>query len=463
MSIKLNKMETLTDSREILNQGNNIISKYIILFLLGIFIFFVIILSILKKDIGVKISGFIEPSGDITTISSEFQGSITNIHIEDGQKVKENDILIEIDNQDLKDKKHLLQQSLTDIKQLELNYNKLIKSIDDGKNYFDKNNLYEEKFYYEYLYFESENKSHEDDDIKQQKYIDKLKNDIDLYNLCLNSINDNVNYIDKTHSKFYEINKYLSDIKLLNSNIISKTNDLNEEIDIIEIQKIKDEISKLNLDIETLKNNSIYDIKKEIEVLYTDLNNQALKEHSHDNSYAKVGILEKAQNLKSDILQYESQIQELDELINKSTIKSNHDGIVNLDNFFKNGDFIQLGQPICSIVPEETPLIGYFFIPTNEIDNINIGDELKLEIEALDKKDYGLINSNIKTISTKSKSIEKDSPESFYIITADLSENYLEDKKGNKSYLKSGMNIDGIIIKEKYSYLKYILKYLFNI
>lgn len=174
--------------------------------------------------------------------------------------------------------------------------------------------------------------------------------------------------------------------------------------------------------------------------------------------------LEKTDIYKDKIIEYKNELQIIDDELNKSIIKSNIDGQVQLNGKLVEGDFLQTGQKILSIVEDIESYKAYFLIPATDMENINIGDNIKIEVGPLSKVDYGSIKSEIKTIATVATLTDDESQqEPMYLMTADLNSSYMSDKKGKTTKFKKGMPLNGIIINKEISYLRYIIEYFFNI
>lgn len=461
--MKLKNINELTDSREILNNGSGKFGKYVTMTLLLIVISIIIMLLVIDKEISLKVPGVVKSTEYVNNINNEYAGKIKKINIEDGDTVKRGDVLIEIDNEVLQERKNLIEKGLAEVNISYENYNRLIEYIDSGSNGFNKDNKSEEGFYYEYLYYQEGEESKRQQNESSKINSNNLKNKLQILELCIKSINNNTNYIDKSNSRYYLVKNNLSDINKLQNEITKIKEELNKELNIDKRSELESSLSEKNIEFEKFKNDILYNYNNEMEGVNNELSNIKYDEdETKENNYAKVGILEKIKSIKNQLLEYEQKLQEVNIQISNSKIESPVDGIIKLNGINEVGEYLQIGQPIGSIIGKNSKYTGYFFVPNKNIENVKIGNEVKVKISALSEKDYGFIKTNISTVSTKASLLSEQSTDTVYTMTADLNKEYLKDKNGNINYIKEGMDIEGVIISKKISYFRYIIETLFG-
>ncbi len=85
--------------------------------------------------------------------------------------------------------------------------------------------------------------------------------------------------------------------------------------------------------------------------------------------------------------------------LDAASIKAANDGIVNMISDITVGDFVQSGEEIASIVPENE---GNFqvdvYINNQSFGNIKEGQDVMIELASLPSSEYGYIKSNLKNI-----------------------------------------------------------------
>lgn len=145
--LNLNEM---SDSREVYESKPNIFLSLFVYLVLLMFLMAVIWMYFGKIDIVVKSEGILRPNRQVATVVNTCAGTIEIVNVEDGQKVEKGDILYVIEHKDLLKQKDYYEEQVSELtKELE-NLKTYKKSIEDGKNYFDRN---EEEYYLKYRSF----------------------------------------------------------------------------------------------------------------------------------------------------------------------------------------------------------------------------------------------------------------------------------------------------------------------
>ena len=91
-----------------------------------------------------------------TYIMSSYSGSITELNIAEGTYVNEGDLIAHIKSTDLDMQQDSLQSQLDIYKKQKSQYEKLVKSIQDDKNYFSETDIDDQPYYYQYETYKSQ-------------------------------------------------------------------------------------------------------------------------------------------------------------------------------------------------------------------------------------------------------------------------------------------------------------------
>ncbi|MGN0707041.1 MAG: HlyD family secretion protein [Faecalibacterium sp.] len=129
---------------------------YMLVILVAVFMVFLVVWSTRTPRIYVsQCSGMVQASNK-TYIMSTYSGSITELNISEGSYVNEGDLIAHIKSTDLDIQQSNLQSQI-DIYQTQLDqYNKLLRSIQDDKNYFSETNPADQSYYYQYETYKSQ-------------------------------------------------------------------------------------------------------------------------------------------------------------------------------------------------------------------------------------------------------------------------------------------------------------------
>ena len=104
---------------------------------------------------------FSQSSGSVqaankTYIMSSYSGSITELNIAEGSYVNEGDLIAHIKSTDLDMQQDSIQSQLDIYKKQKSQYEKLVKSIQDDKNYFSETDIDDQPYYYQYETYKSQ-------------------------------------------------------------------------------------------------------------------------------------------------------------------------------------------------------------------------------------------------------------------------------------------------------------------
>ncbi|XZJ61943.1 biotin/lipoyl-binding protein (plasmid) [Clostridium perfringens] len=157
MKFKIDNIENLSDSRQVMESKPN---KFIMMF---IYILIAVIATFLtwawfsEKEIIVKVQGVVRPDNEIQSISNIVQGEVKSVKMKNGEEIKKGDILFEIDYSELQDKKNQIDEQINYFDKDNRNLEKLNKSINENTNYFE-NNDEDKEYYYKFKSYEAGNK-----------------------------------------------------------------------------------------------------------------------------------------------------------------------------------------------------------------------------------------------------------------------------------------------------------------
>lgn len=382
----LRDISDITDSIEILEKKPPKFISYFLLFIIIIIIIALIWAYYSKIDISIKATANVQASTASSAIKFEIPGTIKEINIKSGDKVEKGDILLKIENKELKLNKDHLNE----------NINKLNDEIKDLKTLQNAIN---------------NNSQISDEDIKIE------------YNNYLNSI---TLVEDENESTIYELNSQLELINSTKDNIIIELEaeidtlkQLNEEL---ENEKIKlQNNSSINIEVNTQQTNdnnplTIKEIEKQI-----DTNKKTIdsKQKQLNNRYNELKVQQSSINtaielqkenlknkknqisnstlvdIKNSINEKELQLitakQELENINlseEKTTITASKSGIIEIPNDLHIGDKINIDETLLSISPEGPPNRVLLYINSNDINNINEGDKIKYTFNIGELKTY---------------------------------------------------------------------------
>ncbi|KAB1435905.1 HlyD family secretion protein [Candidatus Galacturonibacter soehngenii] len=166
---QIKTMEQLKDSRLLYDKKIPAFG-YMIIITITILLSAVVFWSMKTPKIYIIKSSGIVQSTSKNYAMSPYTGEITAIHISEGTKVEEGDILFEIKSGDLDLQGEQLEGQRNIYETQIAQYQKLVNSIKDDTNYFDQSNKDDSLYYSQYEAYKSQVKQNEIDTTTYQNY-----------------------------------------------------------------------------------------------------------------------------------------------------------------------------------------------------------------------------------------------------------------------------------------------------
>ena len=129
---------------------------YALILLTAALILFLVVWSTKNYRTYVSQSSGSVQAANKTYIMSSSSGSITELNIAEGSYVNEGDLIAHIKSTDLDMQQDSIQSQLDIYKKQKSQYEKLVKSIQDDKNYFSETDIDDQPYYYQYETYKSQ-------------------------------------------------------------------------------------------------------------------------------------------------------------------------------------------------------------------------------------------------------------------------------------------------------------------
>ncbi|EDX54324.1 conserved hypothetical protein (plasmid) [Bacillus cereus W] len=358
---KIYSFDQLTDSVELLERKPpRFIAGFIIFLLMSLFTF-LIWSYIGRVDIVSKGTAMIQGKSEISVSRTQIVGVVDTVAVKSGDEVKKGDILLQLKNQELTDKQNQTDQIIQHLEKQREMLVQLKTSIQSHSPSFS--NKVDKKIKEEYQAYEQGYKS-----LQTEK-------------------ENEINIIDDS--------KLLNEQDEVLQGLIVEKDNVQLEIESIERQKNKDNIPEeqkqlLTDKITSLKSqtNSIEKrIKQRKETLEyerkkVDVAKEGKKEEKKNalNRYkedAVISINQRIQSLEQELFINKQELDGLHHQSETTTIKAQKDGIVHFPSIVQQGDLIDPGQDVVSIVPKELEKKVKILLPAQEIKEIKKGDKIQ--------------------------------------------------------------------------------------
>ncbi|EHK2440411.1 HlyD family efflux transporter periplasmic adaptor subunit [Clostridium perfringens] len=494
MKFKIDNIENLSDSRQVMESNPNKLMYILLYIIIAITVIFFIWAFFSEKEIVIKVNGVVRPNNKIQVVSNIVQGEVESVKMKNGENVSKGDILFKINSTELEDKKNQVDQEIKYINIDNENLKKFNKSINNNTNYFENNDK-EKEYYYKFQSYEAGNKisfSEKDNIVKSKDELNNEKKSLEILSKSILE-NKNLNNEESLYSLQYE--SYVSSREIIQNKIDQLQNskkNLNEQIEVNNKEKnnlnnensrlsideknkqINSQISQIDLEIQNnneqlnkLKEDNLAQIKSSIDKINQNLNKLDNTISSLDESYniakeknrvtALAQIEEKINENNQKLKELEENKKQIEQNIEKCSVKATTDGKLNININLEPGIVLQAGIVVANIIPDSDNYKVELMIPTKDIANIKVSEEIKYSFQALPYREYGFLDGEIESLSPDSKMNSVDGI-SFYTGEGTLNSHSLYNNKGEEVLIKQGMECEARIIIRKEKILYYILE-----
>lgn len=136
---------------------------------------------------------------------------------------------------------------------------------------------------------------------------------------------------------------------------------------------------------------------------------------------------------------FSSEIQRIDQEQKNYIITAPISGRLTNFSGIQKGNFLIQGQVIGEISPEESLIIECLVLP-KDIGFINIGQDVKFQIDTYNYNQWGLLNGKVQEIDQNIK-VNEQTGEAYFRVLCKMNNNYLQLKSGYKGNIKKGMTL----------------------
>ncbi|MEA2099554.1 MAG: HlyD family type I secretion periplasmic adaptor subunit [Campylobacterota bacterium] len=378
-------------------------------------------------------SGKIIVSGQNKQVQHLEGGIVKKIFVKDGDKVKKDELLLKLDDTQLKAEYNI---QIKKIIELKIKRDRLIAQKDDSKKIvYDK-----------------------DVDGYNQERVKKLK---EFQNSIFVSEKGLIlSQIEIINKKIQELGEKLNGVGISIKNKKSYIESISEELE--ELQSLYDEQLIDKIELRELKRKKII-LDGELSDLKIEQSSLKVNITQNEEEILKIkkefitNVLNDLKELLSEIDSLNEQIIATKDKLEKTNIKSPLAGIVDDMQVFNVGGVLNNAQVIMSIVPKNSNLIIQANLNLTDIDTIMIGQKADITFSAFNTKMTFSIDGVVRYISADRK-IDESTNLPYYQVDIEVSKDGHKQVIENDFKLKVGMPADVMIRTGSRTMLSYIIK-----
>ncbi|HDR3493174.1 TPA: HlyD family efflux transporter periplasmic adaptor subunit [Bacillus wiedmannii] len=398
---KIYSFDQLTDSVELLEKRPPRFIAGLLCFLMVGLLGFMIWAYFGKLDIVSNGIASIQTNSSISVSRTQISGIVENVNVKSGDEVKKGDTLIRLKNQELTAKQKQMSQILQHLEEQKEMLEQLKQSIQSHKLSFsdtvDKKIREEYDAYnqgYRVLQAEKENEikmienniiSNEADKDLQELIVEKEASQREL---------EDTQKQKKQTSTISEEQKQSIDDKI--NSIKSQQNSIEKRIQQRK-ESLENERKKINMTKESKQQQQ----------------QEALKQYQENTV---ISVNQRIQSLEQEIFERKQELDGLQHQSETTIIRAQKGGIVQFSSILQQGDLVDPGQEVVSIIPNENKKKVKILLSAQEINGIKIGDQVHYSFK-LKKSDKQV--GKVTYISSH-PILDKDSKEFVYELEATI-------------------------------------------
>jgi HlyD family secretion protein len=172
--------------------------------------------------------------------------------------------------------------------------------------------------------------------------------------------------------------------------------------------------------------------------------------------------------IDNQIRQAQKELQQTENQLQKTRIRSTTDGIILKLNLRNPGQTVRPAESIAEIAPDNAPLSIKAMVNSSDIQKVLVGQQVQLRVEACPYPDYGTLKGVVKAVSPDTVTSTGDNSANTSLndkigvnsyFEATIEPNSLSLGTGNKKcYIRSGMIGKADIISQEDTVLKFLMR-----
>ena len=180
---------------------------------------------------------------------------------------------------------------------------------------------------------------------------------------------------------------------------------------------------------------------------------------STQKSFVSRALQEKA-DVENELSEAQVVLPSLESRLVRNTILAPVDGIINRVNVRSLNAYVQVGDVLAELVPLDDNIVVEAQIDPKDIADIAIGSDVKISLTAYDPSKYGRLDGVVEKISADAIA-DQQTGQSYYLTTISLSGSYIVDEE-EELFILPGMVATVDVLSGKRTVLEYVWQPISN-
>ena len=167
----------------------------------------------------------------------------------------------------------------------------------------------------------------------------------------------------------------------------------------------------------------------------------------------KTSALTDFSQIEGELAELRARIPALESRVERTSVRSPVDGVVNRINYTTSGAYISTGEVLLEIVPTGSALIVETRIDPKDIADIVLGQEVKISLTAYDPSKFGRIDGKVLSVSADALA-DQQTGQQYYLVDVSIDGALYEDS-GEEVVILPGMVASIDVLSGKRTVLDY--------
>lgn len=337
--------------------GIGLVSTFFSLFTLSAFF---------KYNVTVKVPVLIRPSGEVTLVQVAREGIIKSIEVKDNQFVRFNDVIVYLDDSQLQSQKKQLEgdiaQGLTQLREID----KQLENLD--------NRIVSETARLER--------------IKASAKAELKRAQREYQELQVTTVTELIEAEAAFDLAQDEFNRYQ---ELAKTGIVSQLQISEKQANLkttqARLKRVQQSLNPINANVE-IALEKVAEVEEQMNINFASLNQE------------KSSLIALQAQTKNQVENNYQQLKQIEIELEKSVIRAPTSGFLQKATLRNSQQVLQTGDTIASIMPSDSPLDAKAFVSSRDINQVQVGQQVKIRISACPYTDYGTLEGKIISISS---------------------------------------------------------------
>ncbi|AFZ27613.1 multidrug resistance efflux pump [Cylindrospermum stagnale PCC 7417] len=443
--------------------------------MLTIFVAGMSLTSVLHYNVTVKVPATIRPVGELRVVQSAISGTVQEIGVQNNQVVNQGDAIAYVDDSRLQTQKSQLQNS---IQQGQLQLGQINAQLGEiNTQIVSQTNLINRTISSAQAELSGTQRNYDDQKIKATAEMTQAEAALALAKVQLERLRR-----DKVLTATVEEAQAALELAqvqrerllpIVASGAVPRS--LFEEKE----QALKSAQAKLEQAKATAKN-LLEDKEQALQVAQTNLDKAKTAINPHNSAVTvaserirqeqargegtvaglkreRESLLQQRLEVQKQLVRTRQELQQIGTDLSKSVIRAPISGVLLQLNLRNPGQVVQPSEAIAQIAPLDTPLQIKAYVQAKDIDKVQTGQKVQMQVSACPYPDYGTLKGIVKNVAPDALAVNKNNPATAYEVTIEPETLYVG-RGEHLCDLKSGMEGRADIISRRETVLQFILR-----